>query len=268
MTCSSSSPTVAGGTGAGNPAVIAMIADTADTAGLPKVSAQTVRSQDGPKLLIIKDQAGLVFAISEAYVMAQRISFPAPDTDCEPSETEAPLTCDGSDIVLDVPLVFDLMTGNTSPPVGSFILPTGSYGSATIEMCSTCVSLGTQTGDEKVGQYGVVLRGEFEYRGQTRSVEMLLAAKGKKTFLSIPAVELNGGDTALLAIVLDPHKWLEEYDIARCMDNSDLLLDADGNLTISESTVAGECLDLPSDIARSILNSGVFKRRNDSSKNP
>lgn len=262
--CTGNGPTrTAGGTGAGNPAVIAMVADTGGDTALAKHRGSVRGAAKAPTansaFLLLTDKAGHPVKITEAYVAVRQISFPSPDGDCV--APDSPLVCDGRQMALGGGWVFDLITGESRPPVAPFVLPKGTYSQVDLDLCTRCGTLPTTGVDAALAHYPIVLHGEFVYRDTLRQLDILLSPEGRRSFMSVGDIELTGGDTAHLTIELDARMWLNDVDLTWCLDQGALALEG-ATLTIEEGAVSGACGNCPEEIGTKIVTSGVLTRGN------
>jgi hypothetical protein len=262
LACSSDGPTrTAGGTGAGNPAVLAMIADTTADTALAKrhhVSTDGNTSQSRPSSLLVRDETGLAVTITEAYVAVRRATFPAPDGTCDPPRQ--PQSCREEAIELEGVWVFDLITGRSIPPVDPFVLPTGTYHQVDLDLCDACDSLLPAGADGSLSRSAIILRGEFVYRDTIRHLAINLSPGGRRSFMSVGDIELTGGDTARLTIELDARYWFNDVDLVSCLDKGWFPFDGT-TLTIEEGAGSGEGTVYPEEIGTKIVTSGVLKRK-------
>jgi hypothetical protein len=226
---------VAGGTGVGNPTGTTEFAVVATTdAPAAKVAAGTVRNPDSS--ITVADAGGMKFTIVKAYVNIDAVRIRLPDgADCSHA-TE--VTCESDDIRLPGPFVSNLMTGASTPNLGTFLLPAGAY--RRVEMRLEPLEAGFATPDEALRGHTVFLSGTFDYDGRPdRAFTIALDINEEMRIESGSGMTvLDSGITRML-VQFKADAWLAHSDIGACLGDQSLALDSAGNLAIDRDHSCG-----------------------------
>lgn len=238
-----SEPELAGGSGAGNPGMVAfrVVADDghaqSDTTGLAKVL-------DGPtpraRALNISDDDSLAFTVQEAYLVVDGISFVG-------SNGADTVAVAGGDYQLN------LLDGNAEPKLDSILIPEGEYSSIALE-----VKPSSGKG------WSVHLGGTFVYNDSVRPFLMQFPFSHMLTADAEGGGIVPGdGATKELTVELNAARWLRGVELGKCIRTGAIELEPDGSLRLigplhpsGPPSVGGPCRSIEATIRRNIVSSG------------
>ena len=244
LSCSGpSEPQLAGGSGAGNPGMVAfrVVANDghaeSDTAGLGKAVAGPTPQR---RALSIRDDDSLAFTVQEAYLMVYGVSL---------------VGLNGADTVIKTGCDYqlNLLDGTAEPKLDSILVPKGEYSS---------IALDVRPSSGK--GWSVQLGGTFVYNDSSRPFLMQFP------FYHVLTANAEGGGIAPgdgaakeLTVELDAARWLRDVELGKCIRTGAVELEPDGSLRLvgplqpsGPPSVGGPCRSIEAIIRRNIVSSG------------
>lgn len=220
---------VAGGTGIGNPGntEFAVVA-TSTTTALTKTASGSVRNPDSS--FTVTDAGGTPFTIRRAYVNIDEVRIRLPDGEnCE--HVPDTVACANDDIEIPSPFLSDLMTGTSTPDVGTFSTPIGAY--RRVEMKLAPLSASAPSPTEALRGHTVFISGDFAYKGKSdRTFTITLDIDEELRIESTDGMTVLDTGVTRLLVQLKVDDWLAHSNITSCLDADSLSLDSAGNLAI------------------------------------
>jgi len=265
----------AGGAGAGNPAILTVVANGADslyaaamrscqTAFCPALRREFAAvsthadTPDTDIIITITDFGKMRIDVNGVYIHARYAAFPLPPG-VKAKDIQKPLYCDSHAIYLDGPFVFDLLRGACTPPT-PFNLPNGIYRYADLYIGPVDTS---GFGRKSPLEYQIIITGKFMFLDTLRNIGIYILCNEKRTFPAIDGgFELSGHDSVELIIGLDEQSWLDSINIKGCINNGVVHLDKEGNLSIYDNpSGTGPDAQLAAGIRSNMFKSGVFRHK-------
>jgi hypothetical protein len=284
LSCTST-PQIAGSSGAGNPGgttTVALVVDTLSSAGLAKTSAapsptgttggtqqstiaspfssvQTTAAGRGP--FPIADQGGMPMTVTGATITAKAICFVL-ESGQDPVKLlerfNQPLQQDSSSIILNGPFLFDAMTGVSVPPIDTLRLPEARYTGIKL-LLDTSLRSGQPGGPQGSS---VDITGTFIYQNTQRNFTFRLNINQALPYLNTQSVILvQRNDTTKLSIVFNPKQWLSGVNITSCLNIGYITLESSGDLIIDGNTGRGPCQSIEGNIRQNVISSGALYAR-------
>lgn len=231
------------GAGAGDPS------DPANLDGDAAPMTISFQATDGSAIALTADDAGgSAFDITAASMVVERIDVKLPDgVVCSDVIFDLPdfASCDDDEdedkIRLTGPFTFDLLTGESDPPIDTISFPSGvvrevkirverltASGSADLDGTATPFSMNVELGEDI----------EFE---DLTGFEISEAVSVNALLLSF-----NVGD------------WLNGVDLGACVDDGEVEI-SDGTIVIDEDSGSGDCSDIENVIKDNVEASGTIE---------
>jgi hypothetical protein len=257
----SCSDKIAGGSGAGNPGAttVAVIAVTTDSSEIPDTipDAHSGIRMYPDTVKIIDDSSGK-FVLIHAELKIRRIVFlfdslekRMPDLD----SIQLPLTASDYGIILDGPFVFNILSGNSFPPVPRFSLPEGKYKGIRVEYDTIHPVM--------------TLNCSFEWNGRTHHMTVSDFFTGNDMFKKEnTSFNINRKRVTTLRILLNASKWFRGIAIGPKLDNGELTIGSDSTLYMKSSGSTVQSALLAGKIADNLRKSGkLLVNHSDTQKN-
>jgi hypothetical protein len=225
---------------------------SASTAAGTAASAAALAKSAG---LILGDTAGVHVDLSDAKIVVSRIKLESESGEDEcgsdgalkkdgvgedsshetDNETEKEKECeDAHELALKGPFVIDLLTGASTPDLGTLSVPAGVYDRVKIEMHHG-------QNDSTLGGRTLVAHGTLTLAdGSTKPFSLSLTLDENLKIKSDSGMTLDAGTLNTVAVKLMAGDWLKGIDIASCMGSID---PAAASVDITEESPLGKCLD-------------------------
>ena len=213
--------------------------------------------------LIVGDTAGIHLDLSDAKLVISRIKLESASgqgscdsngtalkKEGEPGDTSGRVTetknesetenekereCeDASELALKGPFVIDLLTGVSTPDLGTLSVPAGAYTQVKIEMHHG-------QNDSTLGGRTLVAHGTFILADGSRTPFSLAhTLHDNLNIMSDSGLSLNAGALNTVAVKLMAGDWLKGLDLSACLGAVD---PAAAIIEITEDSPVGKCLD-------------------------
>jgi hypothetical protein len=224
-------PQLAGSTGVGNPpqSVVAfsMVADQGPVA-LAKKPTQT--NSTGLSAFTVSDKGGSRFTLESAFIHLGRVRFKLPDgIDCTAKLDE---DCEEDHIQIQGPFVADLMTGSFTPAFPNFQAPHGAYRHISLRL--EPLDKDAALPDTAMRGYAFHLAGTFSYGGRADRKFTILLDFNEEAQFNSGSMEVREQALNRMLLRFRVDAWLSQADITGCLDDGDLVLDANGNLRVDK----------------------------------
>lgn len=219
---------VAGGAGAGNPATMAVFAESAiDSSSLLRCSSREIVLSDSGKALI---------TVNEVYINVDSMKLY--------SENDSSIFGSG-------PFSFELINGTTTAANPIDTIPDGIYNK--VRFCFPAFS-------DSV--YQIKLVGSIIHEDIKREVDIYIYVQTCVAFDSEEPIEISGGNSVNLAVLMNDKEWFSDVNIKGVYNHEEVFIDSLGNLNIYDTKDStGPNGQLALKIRENILNSGVFVTR-------
>jgi len=151
------------------------------------------------------------------------------------NENEKEVECeDESGLALKGPFVIDLLTGISSPDLGTLSVPSGVYTEVKIE-------LHHGQNDSTLGGRTLVAHGTLTLAdGSSKPFSLALTLDENLKIKSDSGLNLSAGALQTLAVKLMAGDWLTGLDLTTCLGSVD---SAAASIDITEDSPVGKCLD-------------------------
>jgi hypothetical protein len=263
-----------GGTGSsGNPS------DPANLDGDPaptSISFQAVEGS-GAVALTTSDAAGTPIEVTTAWVNIGEIEIELPEgltcdavtdplpesatCECEmegdETETECEITFAGN-------ILFDLLTGVSTPAIGTFSMPSGIVKEIEVEIEDLPEDATLPEGaPSALPGHSLVVEGTATLDGTPTPFSLRLDFTEEIEFENLSGLEISEA-VALNQILLtfNVDSWLAGIDLAACVAEGDVAV-VDGTIIIDEESTSGDCSDIENVIKDNIEASGTLEEDDD-----
>lgn len=167
---------------------------------------------------------------------------------------------DGDDdedkVVVEGPFIADLIQGTSTPSLTTLLIPSGLYTRIDVRIEESKAEDGLlAAGDPLLGR-SLYARGSFEYQGTTHELQLRLKFNEDVRFESKTGIEVAETAANDIVLSLDENAWFKGINLAACLDEGNLTLEADGSLVIDEESGEDECGDIENVIKDNIEASG------------
>lgn len=151
------------------------------------------------------------------------------------SETEREHECeDANELALKGPFVIDLVSGASTPDLGTLSLPVGTYDKVKIE-------LHHGQDDSALGGHSLVAQGNLVLAdGSSKPFSIALNLDENLRIKSDSGLKLDPGALQTVAVKLLAGDWFTGLDFAGCLGAADPAADT---LVVTEDSPLGKCLD-------------------------
>ena len=151
------------------------------------------------------------------------------------TENEKERECeDASELALKGPFVIDLLTGVSTPDLGTLSVPAGAYTQVKIEMHHG-------QNDSTLGGRTLVAHGNLIMAdGSSKPFSLALTLDENLRIKSDSGLSLNAGALNTVAVKLMAGDWLKGLDLSTCLGAVD---PAAASIEITEDSPVGKCLD-------------------------
>lgn len=151
------------------------------------------------------------------------------------TENEKERECeDASELALKGPFVIDLLTGASTPDLGTLTVPAGAYTQVKIEMHHG-------QNDSTLGGRTLVAHGTLIMAdGSSKPFSLALTLDENLRIKSDSGLSLNAGALNTVAVKLMAGDWLKGLDLSACLGAVD---PAAASIEITEDSPVGKCLD-------------------------
>ena len=217
-----------------------------DAAGLALI-AVTVDQPAGAAELAVTDDADTEFTLTTASLEVRDIELDLPEgTLC--ADVEADLvgaTCSDETIKIDGPFTIDLVAATSEPTLDDIELPALSYRRLDVRV------------DDNSDDVSFAALADFELDGAPVVLDLSLGFNED--------IRVEGGDGVAvdadtdLVVEFVASDWLSGIDIAGCIEDGDLTVDA-GTVSVSDDSSSGSCSDIENTIKDNMKNSGRLDR--------
>ncbi len=224
--------------------------------------------------LVFADSVGTVYTLTESELYVEEIELELPEfLDCEDIEGQLDprVTCDSqfadeanfdgdddisNDAELEIagPFVLDIVTGETTPPLGDIRIPAVIYQEIDIEYDEADADVrGVRSGDEIVGNTWIVHATFQDEKQNERELVMRVGFGGEIDIEPDDGIDVpeDGG----LVFTFDVARWLENIPLDECRLDGDLKTNAD-MVVVTNDTDAGECLNMEERLENTLKASG------------
>jgi hypothetical protein len=206
-------------------------------------SAALAKSSD----LILGDTSGAHVVLTEAKLAISRIKLHSESEsdrcdsaedhrkkdDSSKSADEVERECeDDEKVAFAGPFIVDLLTGTSTPPLGSLSVPAGPYRKVKVELHQG------QNGSALDGKTLVAAGSVTFADGTTRPFNLSLTLNENLKIKSKSGLTLDAGTVNTVAISILAGNWLKGLDLAGCLAGAPA-----GALVITEKSDLGKCLD-------------------------
>jgi hypothetical protein len=207
------------------------------------------------------DAQGTAFTVetARASVRQVRMTFAdgAPCTAAQAAAVRAPARCDSDRMLLDGPLVFDLVARTSDPNVASVPVPAVGYSRIEVRFDVADPQDGLVAASDPLAQNTLEVTGSFAYHGANTPYRFALAFNEDAIFPGATPVSVADGAETPFLMYLDVQKWFQALPLTQCLDAGDLAI-VGGALTLSNQT--GSCSAIEGALKSAIEESGKLLR--------
>ncbi len=218
---------IAGGAGAGNPATMAVLAESTLDSSSERNTAREIIVPDSGKALITVDEVFINVDSLKLY-----------------SEEDSILFGNG-------PFSFELINGCAIAANPIDTIADGIYNK--IRFCFP---------QYKDSVYQIKLVGSLFHEDVKREVNIFIYVQTCVVFKSEEPIDICGGNSVNLAVLMNDKEWFSDVNIKGVYNHEEIFVDSLGNLNIYDTKdTTGPNGQLALKIRENILNSGVFVNR-------
>lgn len=222
------------------------------------MTTEQVAGASPTSLSLPSSSSGANFLLKEARVNVRHIELDFPEGKVCPQESG--YCKDSNTIAIEGPFLVNLLTGAASPSIPAVPIPFGLYKRVDIRLDDTKLDDKLVSQDDPLLGMTFMAKGTFDYDSKTgRIFTIRLKFNEDSRFENAGGIDLTGTQAQELLLALDIGKWLNGVDLIRCLDDNNLDLDSEGNLTVDEGSGKGGCQGIEGLIKKNIKESGIFR---------
>jgi len=216
-------------------------------------------SSSTPKLnavdsLSITDMGGTHFTITYAKINLRHIQFDFPSEDSRSKDLDTT-----EQISIEGPFVVDLMDGSSTPSITEFNIEAGTYKRIDLRLDDVKPTDGIISPSDDMYDNTMILKGIFTYDGITdRNFTFKLKFNEDIRFEEPYGILIQKGGNTQILLNLHVEEWLKNINITKCLDDSEINLDNNGDLIIDDNNGNGDCSDFENTIKHNIKNNYDF----------
>ncbi|HEX8703907.1 MAG TPA: hypothetical protein VF815_34060 [Myxococcaceae bacterium] len=224
--------------------------------------AQRVTAMESEPPLTFNSGDGMGFLLTQARIHLRDIRLDLPQgTSCaDVTGLSAGVECKGSEssntLIVDGPIVVDLLTGATTPNLGGLVIPAGTY--KRIDFRLDEARADEVAVNEPLIGYSMLVGASF-MDTSNKTLELRLKFSEDARFESATGVEVPEG--GVLITLLNPAIWLEGLPLASCIQKGDVAFD--GSVLRIDDRAKGDCSGAEDLVKRNIKRSGDLRKAGD-----
>jgi hypothetical protein len=209
--------------------------------------------------LAFADGNGTQFQLSsaQAYVRNIRLDLPAGTTCADVVDDTVGARCEASEgeprIVIDGPLVVDLVAGTSTPSIESVRLPNLAYRRIDFRLDDGDPDDGLIGEGSALDDRSLVADAAFTYAGQATTLRLALEFNEDVRVDDVGGLSPQTGSDVL--VLLDVTDWLSGLPVTSCLDSGDLEITG-GVLLLDDDAGDDDCDDFDDFIKENIKGSG------------
>jgi hypothetical protein len=199
----------------------------------------------GADSLVMEDNKGIAFSVDSAFVHVSSLLLALPSGVSAQSvialnSTNARLQADSNGVRVVGPFIFNLLSGQATPPLQPLTLPPGEYQQLSVVLDERDDGYGAVDGEFLFGRT-LLLDANFTDADSTDWLfELYFGMDQTVIALSSVAIALHDGDRRALVARFGLDKWLAREDIVYCQTYGGRS-SPDGQLTIDDNEADGAC---------------------------
>lgn len=269
LNCTSTNENLAGGTGTGNPPVVAstvsVIADTSLESNTLKKTRTGVNNILNRSFLeppntpfTVLDADSLKFTVESAIITAQKVYFVPEKAFNESTFTNLtpPLKYDSEGIFIEGPFIFNALTGISEPRFDSVYLPKVDYIGIKLLLSD---SIQTRRGSPQNPNFRtapISINGKFTFNDTIHNFTFNLMIDTLHLFTTERPVGLSK-EHANFIIALKVNYWLNSINFKACLSDGNIRFNNGGDLVVDQNTGVGPCKGVAGHIRRNILENAL-----------
>lgn len=226
--------------------------------------------------LIIGDSSGLQIELSEARVLVSRIKLESEDDDRDCDSSAAVLKKDGDSSETEIedehdgdcgdesefsvrgPFVIDLLTGTSTPDLGSITVPAGTYRKLKIELHHGGENDSNGLHDSTLTAKGTLTLPD----GAVVPFSLAVRLNENISIRNAAGITLDGSTVNTILVGLAAGDWFKGLDLTSCLGSLDSASLA-GGIAVTEDSPIGKCLDAEHFLKDNIRKSFHAEERHD-----
>lgn len=195
--------------------------------------------------LVMRDSQGLVLTADTAFIHVRSLLLKLPTGVSAQSVValnggNARVVADTAGVRVQGPLVFNLLTGQATPPLEPIILPPGEYNQLSLQLDERDEQYGANEGDWMYNRSFVLHAGYVESEEYTALIGLSFGMELDIVALCSGGVTLRDGDRRTLAANFAVDSWFSGVNIEECRGFGGLSFE-DGRMIIDGSESDGMC---------------------------
>ncbi|MDB5104673.1 MAG: hypothetical protein JWP91_2362, partial [Fibrobacteres bacterium] len=209
------------------------------------VSSAALAKTSAGETLVIGDTSGVRLTFTEALIHIKKIQLKSESDDdkCDDSgskvEDPADKDCDGGSeaTVNGGPYILNLLTGASTPDIGTLTFPAGVYDRVKIHIHH---AEGKDTSSTSLGGNTLMAKGTYSSAGgEEKPFTMALRFNEIIQIRNPAGMNLDADALHTIIVGLNAGQWLRNLNVAGCLKS----LGANGAVILNEDSDMGKCLD-------------------------
>lgn len=172
---------------------------------------------------------------------------------------------DGEEIEIRGPFIFNLLTGESFPDIGTIEIPSGIVKEIEIKIDDVEEDETLPDGvPADLAGHTLLVEGTFTDGDAATPFSLLLDFDEEVEFENLDGIEVSEVvDINAIIISFDVSSWLSGVDMAACVADGDVEVADDGTVVITEDSSSGDCSDIEDTIKDNIEASGTLDEDDD-----
>lgn len=208
------------------------------------------------------DAQGSRLTISSARVNTRKIELQSPGSklcvDADYAMSGFTVHCDSDKFRLEDNVVFDLLSGVSTPSLTELLVPAGVYKKASVRLDDAKSEDGRlPSGDPLVG-HTLIAAGTIRHQGQDKPFDLLLDFNEDVGFEDAGGISVSATGAQDLLLLLDVGLWFSAIPLTTCLDQGELDVE-NGRIQIKDKS--GGCSAIESAIKSAIKGSSKISKK-------
>ena len=197
------------------------------------------------------DQTGVSCETESSDSLASTNESSSDDSNSHESESE---------IKIKGPFVFDLITGESTPSLSEFKIPSGMFKEIQIKLKKAQVSDGILAVDDELIDNTLVAAGTFtDLSSVSHSFSLKLSFSEELKIEQTAGISVKEGLLNAITINMNVTNWFSGLDLQQCIADNDYSLDGDSFVIDEHHSGSGRCSDIENTVKENIKDAFEFE---------
>ncbi|MEW6775094.1 MAG: hypothetical protein AB1405_02265 [Bdellovibrionota bacterium] len=171
-----------------------------------------------------------------------------------------PVSCIGTQVQVEGPLVADLVTGETVPALSEFNIPSGTY--RRVDLRIKPADEGTPEPGDPLEGNSIHAAGNFEFALEPKTFEFALAFVDNIKFEDDDGIQITADEFEHVLLDMDVAQWFSSLPITQCIIDEELVFDENDRLVIEDaSEPSSPCKNIENELKQAIKDSGKLNEQ-------